>query len=53
MNALMRVSAIAATTAAVLFFAQPSQAVTPAAQPHSILAGANDASLATSIAYRG
>ena len=53
MNALMRLSAIAATAAALLVFAQPSHAVTPAAQPHSILAGANGDALARSIAYRG
>ena len=40
MNTFVKVTALAATAAAALFFAQPSQAVTPVVQLHSIIADA-------------
>ena len=52
MNALVRIAALAATAAAALFFAQPSQAITPAMQPHSIIGDIANSSV-TSVAYRG
>ena len=54
MNTFVRVTALAATAAAALFFAQPSQAITPAMQPHSIIGDfANADSLVTTVARRG
>jgi hypothetical protein len=54
MSALVRVTALAVTAAAALFVAQPSQAITPVVQPHSIIAdAANGDALVTTVARRG
>ncbi len=54
MSALSKVTALAVTAAVALFVAQPSQAITPVVQPHSIIAdAANGDSLVTTVARRG
>ena len=54
MSALLKVTALAVTAAVALFVAQPSQAITPVVQPHSIIAdAANGDSLVTTVARRG
>ena len=54
MNTLVRVTALAVTAAAALFVAQPSQAITPVVQLHSIIADAAIGdSLVTTVARRG
>ena len=54
MDTLVRITALAVTAAAALFSAQPSRAITPVVQLHSIIADtAVGSSLVTTVARRG